>query len=723
MKLCPRCESGYPDNFSTCPIHGVLLSEIRDLKPGMLIRHTYRIVRKLGQGGMGAVYLADHILLAEPQVLKFLSSEMSQDQDLTGRFLREVKTLRQIRHKNVVNAGNLEPAEDGTLFFSMEFVDGPDLRNFVRHSPQPFDVGMALEITRGIAEGLGAAHEKGMVHRDIKPENILMARDNGGWVPKIADFGIVATRENARFTQAGTSLLTPLFAAPEQWLGTPGSQLDGRTDLYALGGLLFEMLTGESVFQAENYQGWSQAHLNTPPRPPSSARPELENWKGLDALNLKLLAKDRAERPQNVGEMLRLLDGIEYVAARGQPRLDRVPSPANGATVNAAAGTSAGSSAKQSAAVAEAAPGRATMREPAGAGSANPALFDAARVRRTGEHGTLRDMRSTRVRRAQNPIPLWALLSPVAVIIIAGMIAERAIVPTVHFRTLDGQNAAIVSVAFSPNGLMLASAGRNNSIAIWNTNDGTGQRTLQDAVDSLAFSPDGHTVAAGLSDDTIKMWDATNGQVLGTMQGHTDRVPAVAFSPDGHTLASASWDKTIRLWDVASGQALHTLSGHTDKVLAVAFSPDGHTLASAGADGTVRQWNLPGGQLMRTAQAASGAVNCVVFSPDGKLLATGSDDHSVKEWDVASGTVLHTLDGHTAAVGSVAFSPDGRLLASGSADKTIRLWDAASGDFLRELKGNAGAVLSVTFDPFGHLLASGSADKTVKLWDTGGIGD
>ena len=196
MKLCPRCEAGYPDGFTTCPIHGVLLGEIRDLKPGMLIRHTYRIVRKLGQGGMGAVYLADHILLAEPQVLKFLSSELSQDQDLTGRFLREVRMLRQIRHKNVVNAGNLEPAEDGTLFFSMEFVDGPDLRTFVSQSPQPFDVALALEITRGIAEGLGAAHEKGMVHRDIKPENILMGHENGAWVPKIADFGIVATRDH-----------------------------------------------------------------------------------------------------------------------------------------------------------------------------------------------------------------------------------------------------------------------------------------------------------------------------------------------------------------------------------------------------------------------------------------------------------------------------------------------------------------------------------------------
>ncbi len=125
MKICPQCEAGYPDELTTCPVHGGLLSEIRDLKPGMLVRGTYRIVRKLNQGGMGNVYLAQHILLNELQVLKFLPSRLSRDKEWTDRFLREVRTLRQIHHPNVVAAGNLEPAEDGTLFFSMEYVDGP----------------------------------------------------------------------------------------------------------------------------------------------------------------------------------------------------------------------------------------------------------------------------------------------------------------------------------------------------------------------------------------------------------------------------------------------------------------------------------------------------------------------------------------------------------------------------------------------------------------------
>jgi len=314
MKTCPQCDTGYPDSYSTCPTHGVPLNEIRDLKPGMIIRQSYRIIRKLGHGGMGAVYLAQHLLMNEPRALKFLAAEYSLNQDFTARFLREVRTLRQIRNRNVVDCGDLEAAEDGSLFFSMEFVDGPDLRKFLHESPKPFNIPLALNIIRQVAEGLGAAHAKGMVHRDIKPENVLMTRDKSGWVPKIADFGIVATKESSTFnTRTGGTLLTMFYAAPEQWRGTPAAELDGRTDLYALGGLLFEMLTGRTAFHAENYEGWSWQHQNTPPQPPSILRPDLAHWQGLDALVLRLLAKNRNDRPKDVAELLTLLDAVRLV--------------------------------------------------------------------------------------------------------------------------------------------------------------------------------------------------------------------------------------------------------------------------------------------------------------------------------------------------------------------------------------------------------------------------
>jgi serine/threonine-protein kinase len=341
MKICPHCETGYPDSATTCPTHGGLLSEIRDLKPGMLIRKTYRIVRKLGQGGMGAVYLAQHELMDAPRALKFLSAELTNDEAFTRRFLREGRTLRQVRHRNVVDCGDLERSEDETLFFAMEFVDGPDLRGLLQAASGPLQVSDALEIARGIAQGLGAAHALGLVHRDIKPENVLMARDRDGWVPKIADFGIVATVESSTvYKTTRGSLLTPPYAAPEQWRGTKASELDGRTDLYALGGVLFEMLTGQTVFDAESYEGWFYQHLEVPPRPPSSVRPELANWKGLDALVLRLLAKDREQRPKDVAETIRLLDAVEYVApkARRVTKVEEEPKPRPAPTPNTSPG-------------------------------------------------------------------------------------------------------------------------------------------------------------------------------------------------------------------------------------------------------------------------------------------------------------------------------------------------------------------------------------------------
>jgi serine/threonine protein kinase len=349
MKLCPQCETGYHDHLTSCPTHGGMLSEIRELKPGMVIHRTYRVLRKLGQGGMGTVYLAEHLLMEEQRALKFLSSELSQDAAFTGRFRREVRTLRQVRHKNVVDCGDLEQAEDDSLFFAMEFVNGPDLRTFLNKAPQPFDVEMALAITEGIAEGLGAAHAMGMVHRDIKPENVLMARTGETMLPKIADFGIVATKETSNYTHTGSSLLTPFYAAPEQWRGARAAELDGRTDLYALGGVLFQMLTGERVFDAENYEGWAYQHQRSEPRAPSSVRPELTDWRGLDGLVLRLLAKEPADRPADVAEFLRLLAEVQYVppaiTRRMQPTAARsasVPVPVASPSTVPATGLSTG---------------------------------------------------------------------------------------------------------------------------------------------------------------------------------------------------------------------------------------------------------------------------------------------------------------------------------------------------------------------------------------------
>jgi PKD repeat protein len=245
-------------------------------------------------------------------------------------------------------------------------------------------------------------------------------------------------------------------------------------------------------------------------------------------------------------------------------------------------------------------------------------------------------------------------------------------------------------------------------------------RTLEghtSSVFSVAFSPDGKLLASGSWDDTVKLWEVSTGQEVRTLEGHTNSVWSVAFSPDGKLLASGSLDDTVKLWDAATGRELRTLEGHTDDVESVAFSPDGKLLASGSDDDTIKLWDVATGSVVRTLRGHTGDVESVAFSPDGKLLASGSGDDTIKLWDAATGQELRTLEGHTAWVLSVAFSPDGQILASGSDDDTIKLWDAATGRLVRTLEGHTAWVLSVAFSPDGELLASGSGDKTIKLWE------
>ena len=311
MKKCPLCSTDYPSHHSTCPTDGATLIEVRAWEPGTIIKGKYRILCQLGKGGMGTVYKAEHIGLEEVRALKVMSAALTEDPTFIKRFRREAQAASKLRHVNAVHVDDLDQAEDGSLFIAMDYVDGVSLRQLLDATKEPLPVERALAIARNLAEGLAAAHALGMVHRDIKPANILLARDaQGRDVPKILDFGIVALKASATLTTRGV-MLTPPYASPEQWRGTLASELDGRTDLYALGGVLYEMLTGQTPFHAHNDEGWMYQHLNEAPKPPSALRPELANLPGLDKLMLRLLAKNREGRPDSAQAFLHELNLIE----------------------------------------------------------------------------------------------------------------------------------------------------------------------------------------------------------------------------------------------------------------------------------------------------------------------------------------------------------------------------------------------------------------------------
>ena len=286
--------------------------------------------------------------------------------------------------------------------------------------------------------------------------------------------------------------------------------------------------------------------------------------------------------------------------------------------------------------------------------------------------------------------------------------------------TVQGHTDWVRSVAFSPDGKILASGSGDRTVCLWEVSSGQCLTILQghtDAVYSVAFSPDGKTLASGSGDRTVRLWEVNNGQCLTILQGHTGVVYMVAFSPGGKTLASGSNDHMVRLWEVSSGKCLAILQGHTSAVRSVVFSPDGKTLTSGSEDQTVRLWEVSSGQSLTILQGYTGAVRSVAFSPDGKILASGNSDWTVRLWEVNSGQRLTILQGHTSRVRSVAFSPDGKTLASGSDDQTVCLWEISSGQRLTILQSHIGIVRSVAFSSNGKTLASGGHNQMVCLWE------
>jgi WD40 repeat protein len=283
---------------------------------------------------------------------------------------------------------------------------------------------------------------------------------------------------------------------------------------------------------------------------------------------------------------------------------------------------------------------------------------------------------------------------------------------------LSGYTAAVTSVAFSPDGKLLAAGIADGTVVLQDATTGRRLAVLRGhkaAVESVAFSPDGATLASGSLDNSVILWDVASRRPLRTLSGHS-WVNAVAFSSDGKLLASANIDHTVTIWDPATGLRLRVLRGHTAAVNDVAFSPDGRTLASASDDHTVILWDPRTGRRLRTLRGHTAAVNAVVFAPDGKTLATASDDRTVILWDASTGRELHVLRGHTSFVDDVAFSPDGTTIASAGDDDAVILWDASTGRQLRKLSGHAAAVDSVAFSPSGSLLASSGEDDHVIVW-------
>jgi serine/threonine-protein kinase len=311
MRTCPRCGRSFPDETDFCPRDGTPLPSIvtpteAELAAGLARR--YRIIRRLGGGGMGTVFLAEQIAVGNrPVALKVLLRKLLDDPEFLMRFHNEAASTGRIHHANVVTIYESGQADDGTPYIAMEFLDGGTLRDELKERGA-LPVADVVEIIQQVARGLNAAHRLGIIHRDLKPDNIFLTRsDEGELAVKIGDFGIAKLRESAMHTITGTVLGTPAYMSFEQAAGMKSDELDARSDIYSLGVVVYEMLTGRVPFHSDTPLGYVRKHLTEEPPPLRAVKPDLPALPELERVVLKALMKDRDQRWASALEFAREL--------------------------------------------------------------------------------------------------------------------------------------------------------------------------------------------------------------------------------------------------------------------------------------------------------------------------------------------------------------------------------------------------------------------------------
>jgi WD40 repeat protein/serine/threonine protein kinase len=718
-------------------------------KPGRLGQlDRYEIIETIGHGGMGVVLTAVDRSLQRIVAIKVLAAHLATSPGARKRFIREAQAAAAVRDEHVISIYAVEESRD-LPYLVMEYIEGISLEERISGAA-PLGLKEILRIGMQTAAGLSAAHAQGLVHRDIKPANILL--ENGVQRVKITDFGLARAVDDASLTQSGVVAGTPQYMAPEQARGEP---VDQRTDLFSLGSVLYTLCTGRVPFRAEGSLAVLKRVCEDCPRSIREINPEIPDWlvETIDRLH----AKNPADRCQSARELADLFERqLAYLqqprgAPLPRPPAVRPPSQARGRVRNVAVAAfvivAAGVVLTELSGLTRL---TATVSRliPAGVARDDSHLTDKDRGQSDARHyqqeSVVEETQTTDTKPAGPALPRLPVLD---------QLLESDIPATERFPWQPQELVAVLgehrqrhwgpvrSVAWSPDGTLLASAGNDRQIILADAETMRIRAVLEGHTDRIlcvAFSPDSRKLLSAGSDETIRLWDVATGVERLRFQGPGSAVGSVVFSPDGHRALSGSFDGLVRLWDADTGGELKRCQGHTGEVVSVAFSPEGRRALSGSKDKTVRLWNLESGEELRRFAGHDAMVRAVAFLPDGRRVLTSNhwawkdgrevpaESYALRLWDVETGEELRQLKGHTNGVQGLALSTDGRRAASAGGDRNVHVWDVETGDLLWRIDGNqktgrafGGTIWSVALSPDGSRLAYAGEEsfQVVRVWD------
>ena len=710
----------------------------------------YKLLQQIGEGGMGTVYMAEQTHPVQRKVaLKLIKAGMDSRQ-VIARFEAERQALAVMDHVNIARVLDAGATEQGRPYFVMELVHGVPITKYC--DDNHLTPRQRLELFVPVCQAIQHAHQKGIIHRDIKPSNVMVTLYDGKPVPKVIDFGVAKATEQklierTLFTQYGTMVGTLEYMSPEQ-AEMSALGVDTRSDIFSLGVLLYELLTGSTPLTHKRMKEAAYGEIlrmikeEEPPKPSTrlsdsgealasiSANRHTEPAKlsklmlgELDWIVMKSLEKDRNRRYETANgfaaDVQRYLNDDPVLACpptagyrlRKFVRRNKAALATSvlvGATLLTCVVVLAVSNVRIT--------GERNDKAQALVDKDSALRSETAALKRAREQEQLAAREAQRAQQ-QEDAAKWSLY------------CSRMNSAAQHLRSGQVGRCLQLLESLRPASGELDRRGFEWQY-LWHECHRGLRLTLEGhrgEVFSLKYSPDGERLASAGADTTVKLWNASNGNLVRTFEGLNGKTSgAVAFSPDGRLLASAC-DRTVVLCDVETGQRRSVLDDFQGTVLDVVFSPDGMSLATLSPaerrsgldfDSEIRLWDVKSQQVAKSFTTTGSGWACqLAFSPDGRTLAQGRGRAWILVLDVLTGKQRYAADRDWVGGGSIAFSPGGTLLAQGTGTGKVRLLDQLTFRQTDMFDAHTQNVSAVAFSKDGSLLASAGADGCLKLWD------